>query len=150
MALFKSDICAVVGIQPPVTASQAGIVIASIGSAELGTDLSAGDVVALCHLPAGHQPVNLILETESLDGGSAITLTAGILNAAEDDIVAGTEFVKNSTVAQAGGVARANEIGGLSIAPVEQDRILAVKISTAAATAVAGTLRGKLLYCENP
>jgi hypothetical protein len=149
MATYKSDICEYPSLRPAATSSQAGVLLASVGAASLDTNLAANDIIQLCKLPAGHEPVDFQLEADALDDGSGITLSVGILNADGDDLVASTNFLADDTVAQAGGVARADVIDGLGLAP-GADRIVAAKVTTVAATPAAGTLRGKLTYCENP
>ena len=147
MTVHNSDITGV--LFPPATSSQAGVVLSNIAEASLPDSLSQGDLVKLNKLPAGHRPLDFILESESLDDGTAITISVGVLNAAEDDLVASTSFLTDSTVAQAGGVARADVLAGLGLSESDEDRVIAAKITTAAGTAAAGALRGKLLYAEN-
>jgi hypothetical protein len=149
MATYKSDICEYPSLRPAATSSQAGVLLASVGAASLDTNLASGDIVQLCKLPEGHEPVDFQLESSALDDGAGITLSVGVLNADGDDLVANTNFLTDDTTAQTGGVARADVIDGLGLA-AGGDRIIAAKVTTVAATPAAGTLRGKLVYCENP
>lgn len=132
----------------PITCSQAGQVLASIGVYEVPATLAANDIVALCHLPAEHEPVDFILEADDLDANAApaITLTAAVLNAGKTDVVASTDFLTSSTVGQAGGVARADKVLGLQLAASNTDRIIGVKVGVVGATPAAGTIKGTLLY----
>ena len=147
MPVFKSDISGF--LYPPATSSQAGVVLSNIAEASLPDTLAGGDLVKLNKLPAKHRPLDFQLEADSLDGGSAITISVGVLNAAEDDLVASTNFITDDTVAQAGGLKRADVLDGLGLAESDEDRVIAAKITTVAGTPAAGTLRGKLLYAEN-
>jgi hypothetical protein len=147
MPVFNSDISGF--LYPPATSSQAGVVLASIAEASLPDSLAGNDLVKLNKLPAGHRPLDFQLEAESLDDGSGITISVGVLNADGDDLVASTNFITDDTVAQAGGVKRADVLAGLGLAESTEDRVIAAKITTAAGTAAAGALRGKLLYAEN-
>ncbi len=153
MALFKSDVCEYPSLHPPVTASQAGVVFASVGTAAVTTSLAAGDIVLLNRLPAFHQPLDFILETTDLDshGTPTIAVTVGIANAAMNDLVADTDFITTATTAQTGGILRADVISkGMALAPSTAERYVALKVTTVAETPAAGTIRGKLLYHENP
>jgi len=150
MATFKSDILNVTDLHAPVTASQAGVVVASVGSASVTMDLAINDIVQLCQLPKGHIPVDLQLETSDLDSATSITISVGVLNSDEDDLVASTNFITADDVAQAGGVIRANVVAGLGLTTSTDDRIIAAKIVAAAGTPVAGTIQCKLFYTENP
>lgn len=152
MAIFRSDKCETDDLQPAVTSSQAGVVLEAIGTAVVTDDLAKDDVIYLCKLPAGHQPVDFQLEATDLDTNAAptITLSVGVLDAAGTGLVTNTHFLTDSDVAQAGGIVRADVLDGLGLLPATADRIIAIQITTVAATKAAGTIRGKLAYCENP
>lgn len=150
MSTYKSDICEYPSLRPATTSSQAGVLLVSVGAAALDTSLAGNDIVQLCKLPQGHEPVDFQLESEALDDASAITISVGVLNADGDDLVASTNFITDDTVAQAGGVKRADVMKGLGLDKSDSDRIIAAKITTVAGTPAAGTIRGKLTYCENP
>jgi hypothetical protein len=134
----------------PITASQAGQIVHDYGTVEVTTALAADDIVKLCNLPAEHELVDFMLLADDLDtyGTPTITISVGVLNADGDDLVASTNVLTNSTVAQAGGVARANLLAGLTLASSASDRIIAAKITTVGATPAAGTLRGHIQYCR--
>lgn len=150
MTVHDSDIMGV--LNPPTTASQAGLQIASVGETPTltGADLASGDLLKLCKLPGRHLPLDFILEAESLDSGAGVTISVGVLNADETDLVAGTEFIVDSTVAQGGGIARAAQLAGMGLSESNDERIIAAKITTAPGTPVDGAVRGKLFYCANP
>lgn len=150
MTMYKSDICEFDSLRPAVTSSQAGVLLASIGAVLMDAAHGVGDLIQLCKLPRGHQPVDFQLECDPLDDGTAITLSVGVLNATGDDLVAGTNLLTDDTTAQSGGVARADKIAGLGLSPSDENRVIAAKITTAAGTPASGTIRGKLAYCENP
>ncbi len=150
MTVHDSNIMGV--LNPPTTASQAGLQVASIGETKTLTasNLASGDLLKLCKLPARHQPLDFILEAENLDDGTVNTITVGVLNADETDLVSGTEFIVDSAVAQGGGIARADVLDGMGLSESNDERIIAAKITTAPGTPVDGAVRGKLLYCANP
>lgn len=134
-------------LQPPITGGQAGVVVCNEGEVSLPNTLAANDIVQLAILPAGHKPVDAILEADDLDtnGNPTITVSIGVINSGGTDLVADTNFLTDSTVAQAGGVARAAVLKGLQLAATGSDRIVGAKITTVAATKAAGKLRLKLL-----
>lgn len=133
--------------RPPVTGGQAGVVVCNEGEYSVPNTLAANDIVKLAHLPAGHKPVDVILESGVLDsnGTPTITVSAGVVNDAGDDLVAGTNFITTSGIAKTGGVARADTVAGLQLAASNTDRVIGVKITNVAATKAAGKLRLKVL-----
>jgi hypothetical protein len=119
-----------------ISGSRAGGVVTDDGTvnllkAELETDNQLGELVIL---PAGHVPVDLIVIAEDGSTGADIVFDVGILNAAGDDLESGQNLITGTTVAQAGGVARAAEAAGLQLAVSDSDRIIALKITTPATT----------------
>ncbi len=143
MATFKAASV----LQPSIACYEAGEIVAAVGEYEVPATLAQNDLVWLCHLPAGNAPVDFMLQADDLDnGGTAITITVGVLNAAGDGLVASTDFITASTVGQAGGVVRAANVFGLQLAASDTDRIIAAKIVTAATTPQAGTIKGVLFY----
>lgn len=130
----------------PITSSQAGEVIADMGQIEVPDTLALGDIVKLNHLPAEHEIVDFMLQSDDLDEAAALVMSVGVVNADGDDLVANTNLVSLSTVGQAGGVARAAVALGLQLAASNTDRVIGVKVTTAAGTPAAGTLKGVLLY----
>lgn len=137
--------------RPPASPRSAGEVYVSAGQYEVSALLAADDLIGLAILPAGCMPVDFMLATADLEDSSAtpaITLTVGILNDDEDDIVANSNFMTAETVAQAGGVARADLISFLDSIDVDNDddRVIAAKVVTAATDPKVGTVYGNLLY----
>jgi hypothetical protein len=120
--------------------------------------IDAGTVLDMLILPADCVPVGYALTATDLDtnGSATITLDLGILNADEDAISTdtadgGDEWLDGSTLAQAGGIAlhtasRSTFAVLKSVQPVDEDRHVAVVISTDAATAAAGTIGLELTY----
>lgn len=141
MALFTAKNLS----RPPVTGGQAGVVVCNEGEYSLPDSLAQGDIIKLTHLPAGHKPVDSILEADDLDDATALVLSVGIVNDDGDDLVASTNLIDSSTVGQAGGVARADTVAGLQLAASTSDRVIGAKVVTAAGTPAAGKLRLKLL-----
>lgn len=131
--------------QPAKTSAQAGQIVVNSGSYECPDPLAVNTLIALAVLPAQHVPVDVILEADALDTGSAMRVSVGVLNSDEDDLVASTNFITVSAIASTGGVARADTVAGLQLAASDSDRVIAVKVTTAATTEAEGTLKLKVL-----
>lgn len=120
------------------------------------TNFAANDIIELCELPAGHVPVDVEIAADDIDsnGAPAVTLNVGILNAGKTDFatdvngdggnISGQWLASNSTVAQAGGVARRGTAAGdrliHRVKPLESSRKVGFKVPAAPATLQAGTL----------
>ncbi|HBL23916.1 MAG TPA: hypothetical protein DDZ40_07330 [Deltaproteobacteria bacterium] len=134
----------VAGARPAVYPDEAGKVLVSDGTYEITAALNVDEqTIALCSLPAGCIPLDFTLIVDDLDSGTpAIVVDGGGINAAEDAV--DRIMISASTVAQAGGVARSTLFP--MVAPVETETLFGMHITTAAGTAVAGTIRGILTY----
>jgi hypothetical protein len=139
MALTLSDKAAVG--RPALTTDEIDTIIPIEATAVMAA-AAAGDIVKGFILPANHVPHDMMLIADDLDtnGTPTITLTVAVLNAGFTDITASTEFIIASTVAQAGGVVRADKKVGLCLAPSTSDRWIGVKIVAASATFQAGSI----------
>lgn len=127
--------------QPAKTIALAGIVPTRV-EFDLTAALVLNDTIDMVKLPAGHVPVDLILDTDDLDtgGAPAIVLHVGLRKAdgTTDDPDA---FIASSTVGQAGGMARLSAVAGLRIAAADEDRNVYITVATAPAT---GATTGKI------
>lgn len=129
--------------RPPATSTSAGQAVFTYGQFTVATALALNDVIRLCQLPPGHVPVDFILDTDDLDtnGTPTIVVKAGI-----EGLGSANQFLNASTVGQAGGVARADQIGFSRIAPTETKRNVIITVTTGPATgATSVTLRGTLV-----
>lgn len=132
-----------------VPPQSAGEVYIADGVVTLPDTLAADDIIKFGHLPADCLPVDLVVHTEELDSNATDTLriTIGLLNDAGDDIVSGSELLVGAQ-AEAVKTIRAN--GGTGFLGITRDktkdRILAAKVTTAAATAASGKLRAIMTY----
>ena len=136
--------------RPAAIPHSAGEVHVSSGQYAAATSLGANDLIGLAVLPAGCIPVDFLLGSDDLDACATptITLTVGILNGDEDDLVASSDFITASTVAQAGGIARADKKTFLDAIAVDNtsDRTIVAKVVAAATTPAIGDMYGNLLY----
>lgn len=118
-------------------------------TAELTTALALNDIVKMGYLPAGCVPLDCVLVADSLDSsGDTIQLAVGILNDDEDDLVTAKTFITDASANATITVTRAaGATGMLALTPDDDDdQIVAVKVTTAAGTAVAGGVRVILTY----
>jgi len=127
----------------------AGVVYVSDDIVTVTTALTADDILKVGYLPAGCVPIDVIVIADEIDshGTDTLAMEVGLLNDDEDDIITAASFVAAAQADTAPTVTRAAAIGMVGIAPDEDDdRILAVKITTEAATAVAGDVRVIMTY----
>ena len=127
---------------PAATVTGAGQLTVNHGVFALTAALALNDTIALCKLPATHIPVDFILDTDDLDtdGTPAIVVDVGIIGGDVDALISG------STVAQAGGLARMDQIEGRRLAISNSDQLVGITVTTGPATgATTGTIQGTLL-----
>lgn len=116
-------------------------------------DLALNDIGAVGILPAGHVPVALLVDSDDLDSNAtpAVVLAVGVLDAAGTDLSTaaadgGAAWGTGLTVGQAGGQVSVESKALSRVQATGADRKIAVKVTTAAATAQAGELGLTLLY----
>lgn len=127
----------------------AGEVYVSDDVVELPATLALNQLAAVGILPAGCVPVDVKLIADKLDTNATDTLTlaVGLLNTAQNDLVAASTFITGATADATVNVTTGNAIGMMGIAPDnENDRILALKCTAAAATKAAGGVRVIMTY----
>lgn len=112
--------------------------------------ITAGAIIDLGNLPAGHTVVDAILIPDDLDtnGTPTITLDVGLLDGEPGDTgtrTCGAELFSASTSAQGGTPTRMSLKSGFTIASVEYHRSIGVKVNAGAATAAAGRIRLQLV-----
>lgn len=126
------------GRSPAVYPAVAGGVIVSDQTVEAtAPQINLGSLIGLNVLPADCVPISYELIEDDLDSGSVITQTVGVLNAAEDDLVAGTEMIVNTTIGRTGGKVSATALP--IIAPAEAERVIAVKTTAGGIAAAKAT-----------
>ena len=127
----------------------AGELYVSDDIVELPNTLALNQLAAVGILPAGCVPVDVTLVADELDTNATDTLTlaVGLLNSAQDDLVAASTFITGATADSTVNVAVGNAIGMMGIAPDdENDRIIALKCTAAGATKAAGGVRVIMTY----
>lgn len=115
------------------------------------TALEADDIIELGILPAYNSVSDAILVSDDLDTNASPTLVfdVGVMSGEVGDKgsvrTCGAELFSAATVGQAGGVARTTLATAFTIAAVEKDRSIGVKITTAAATQAAAGKKLRLI-----
>ena len=105
---------------------------------EVSTALVINDVIEMVRVPKGAEVVDIILVTDDLDTGTALTLDVGT----GDDV---DYFIAASTVGRAGGVARASEATAHPLTLSAEDTI-DVHVSAAPTGGGTGTVSLTVLF----
>lgn len=124
-------------------------VVVCRASFTLTADLAVNDIIEMMPLPAGHVPVDIIVDNDALGAG---TVSVGILNAAKDDLdttaSGGAAWLTGGAVTSANGL-RADAAGlrAMSRCAANQaaNRPVGIKIATDT-SATSGTIGLTLLY----
>lgn len=119
-------------------------------------DLASGIVGAVGILPAGHIPVGFEIDAPQLDSNGTPTFaySVGILNAAGTDLSTaaadgGAAWATGQVIGRTAGGSASGLVASRPVKLVTQtqtDRLVAIKTTGAAATAVAGTFAITLHY----
>jgi len=111
----------------------------AVGTGELET----ADVIQMVKIPKGATIQEVVLSSTDIDvdGSAAVALSVG-------DAGAATRFISSSAIGQAGGVARLDQFAGLNYEYTADDTI-DIEVTTAAATAAAGTINLAVIYTMN-
>ncbi len=148
MALKKTDYAN--GVIPTPVANGCEVVVCR-ASFTLTADLAIGDLIQMMDLPAGHVPVDIILDTDDL--GTTGAVAVGIANAGKTDIdttlSGGANWLTGGDVATAATGLRADAAGlrAMSRCAPDQSANHAVVIKlTTDTTATSGTIGLTLLY----
>lgn len=118
---------------------------------KLSADLAANDIIQMMDLPAGHVPVDIILDTDDLGTSGAVAV--GLANVGKTDIdtaaSGGANWLTGGDVATAAAGFRADSAGlrAMSRCAADQtaNRAVVVKITTDT-TAASGTIGLTMLY----
>lgn len=95
--------------------------------------LVINDTIDFVKIPVGYVPVDVTLDSDDLDTGTAVVLSVG-LRKADGTTDAPACFIVGSTVGQAGGVARAAVKEGFRLAAATVERNVYVTVTTAPTT----------------
>ena len=125
--------------RPGLSSSEAGEIIAQTGVYDLSAALVINDTIDMCKLPAGMVVDDMIVDCDDLDSGTAAVFDVGIhdpdyAQAGGSDTSDVDVFMSGLTIAQAGGLARMTLRTGRRLAPVNYDRYIRIKFTTAPGT----------------
>lgn len=129
--------------RPGITPDCAGEPANQTGVFDLTAALVVNDTIDMCKLPATLVLDDLIVSCDDLDtGGSpALVFDVGLYDSVGATSLQ-TAFITGATIGQAGGVARLSNASGRKIAPVDYDRYIRIKVTTAPATgATSGVIK---------
>jgi hypothetical protein len=122
-----------------------------------GDGTAINDIIEMGNLPAGHVPVDVIFSATDLDtnGAPAHAVSFGVLNAGKTDISTdaadgGAAWQTGIVVGQAGTMSRLTAAAAYTVTPVDAQRALGFKVTTAALTKAAGKLRALVLCRATP
>jgi hypothetical protein len=133
--------------------------IASLNDGQVGiipyeytttANLAQNDIIDLGPIEPGVTPMDVALLCQDIDTNVSptITLSVGILNAGKTDLD-GTAWIVDSTVGQAGGIARATTTTCFLAGSSTSERRLGIKVTGAVATSSgAGEKITVLLYAK--
>lgn len=137
MATYYTDLALDSGFK--ISTAEAGEVCSVTGVFTVATALALNDIVHMCWLPARHVIEDCIFYCDELDTGvDAIVIDVGLTL----DSVGATEdpnaLISASTVGQAGGMARMDQIAGMRIAAVDNNRLVGITVTTGPGTGATG------------
>ena len=134
------------GYKPTVFPAGAEVVSVRYAIDLTTSDLDLNDVGAVGILPAGCIPVGLTLDADDLDAHATPTLstTVGLLNPSQTDIQ--VSFASGVTLGQSSAAKVIESVAMMRLTPSSADRILGLKVTTAAATKQAGQIGMTLFY----
>lgn len=144
MAIYQSD--AAKGLQTPPNAQLAGVEGVMRYSMTVPTTIAAGDILELACIPPGMRVTEIIQDADDLDSNGTPTLAydIGIMSGKFGDTTpsrtCGAEFYAGSTLGRTGGVDRPTLASAYRVGGGAAARSIGVKINTAAATPVSGTI----------
>lgn len=136
----------------PVPVAQGAEIVTVRASIALTTALASADILEFCQLPPDHVPVDCVIAPDDLDGGAGLAFSVGLLNSGKTDLSTATEdgvtpWIATSAAAQTGVIARPTTRFLWRVTPnATTARMFGAKITTGAATAVAGTITADLMY----
>lgn len=141
---------------PPIQGTDTSTVCVRYPVTLTAADLANGVVGALGILPAGHIPVAFELDAAQLDSNGTPTLaySVGILNAAQSAIDTaaangGAAWATGQTIGRTAGGSASGIVPSRPLKLVQQtqqDRMVGIALTAAAATAVAGQIALTLWY----
>ena len=137
-------------VNPVPSIHSAGEVHVAEGKYDAGVDIVVDDIIKLHKIPANCIPIDCRLEMDDLDDATAMVVSLALMEEGASAILTNSEMIKDSTLGQAGGVARMDQLDTarravLEVA-VEKKRFVALKVETVAGTPAAGRIKASVLF----
>ena len=138
-------------VNPPASIHSAGEVHVSEGKYDLAAALVDDNVVKLCRVPPGCIPIDCRLEMDDLDDGAALVGSLMLMEEGGAAPLTNSELIKDSTLGQAGGVARMDALDTNRRAvlekAVDKNRFVVFHVTTPPGTgATSGRIKASVLY----
>lgn len=116
--------------------------------ASLTTALASADIINGPTIPSGSYVTDLVVDVDQLDTGTTVAFEVGYVQ--NGTTTAAAFIASGNTTARAGGIAFPNVAGTYGFTNATYNSVLQMKMTAAAATAKAGSVRFKLTYNYNP
>ncbi|KQV27836.1 hypothetical protein ASC97_05575 [Rhizobium sp. Root1203] len=137
------------GIIVPPFPAFAGAIVAHRFFHDFAAAPALNDILELAVIPAGARVVDMILDSDDLDSGTALVFDLGIMSGKWQENngarTVGAEFLSGSTIGQTGTTARPTLKTAFRTVRTGADRSIGLKIATAAGTFAAGQVGLTLL-----
>lgn len=148
MSLLKTKYA--LGLYPMPTADGADVIAVRM-EYSIAAVLALNDVIYMGDLPAGHVPVDFMLDSDDVSAGADVVMAVGIINGTDNGLSTaaadgGAAWLSGSTIGQAGGMARPTTNVLSRVTSSETSRRVGVHISTAATTTTTGKVGLTLQY----
>ena len=137
--------------RPAIHSAQAGQLAVQSFKLTMTAAFATADTMALCKLPAGHVPVDLVIDWPDMDSGANLDYDIGLYALGSTDGALGTVedvdcFIDGSTVARSVGRERIGAalqaaVAGV-ITPSDVDRVVGVLANTGGAGTASKAIRG--------
>lgn len=128
----------------------AGGVTVARASVTFPAGAAQNDIFEMLPIPAGHIVVDMILDSDDVDSGTAVLFNVGIMSGDwgvnDNTRTCGAEFFSGSNVGQAGGVVRPTLATAFRQAAPSVPKSIGIKVATAPGTGVAGTVGLTVLF----
>lgn len=155
---FSSDIVTNKRVRPAKQPHSAGEEMAVRFKAAVTAALAINNLVGCVVLPPMCVPTDIQVYMDDIDGATSLVWSAGILDTNETDLVTGSKMIDASTAGRTAGLQVMNATGvwdsatwlAETLCPDRMvEKIVAIKIDTAAGTPASGDIQGIVRYVSD-